>query len=394
VRILYFADIRFPMDRANGIQTMQTCYALAARGHRVQLGVRADVAEPPREPFVFYGLAPLAELEIHPVGVAGPSAIRRIRFMAVALARALGARRHDVLMTRDLGVASALLAIPRRLRAPLVYESHAYSPVFAETAHELLSNTKAASRTKRNRLSKRERTVWRRADGFVTTTGLLASELEERFGPRSNVATIPNGVRLESQVQQPAAQPTAGPLVAYAGHLYPWKGVGVFVDALVRLPGVRGLVIGGRPSEPDLVRVREEAGRLGVDERVTFAGLVGPSRVAGLLREADALVLPTTDTRWARYTSPLKLFEYMAAGKPIVASDLPALREVLRDRENALLVAPGDPDALAAGIRRVLDDPALARRLASRALQDAATYSWERRAERLEALLVRVVDRS
>jgi glycosyltransferase involved in cell wall biosynthesis len=83
----------------------------------------------------------------------------------------------------------------------------------------------------------------------------------------------------------------------------------------------------------------------------------------------------------------LKLFEYMAAGKPIVASDLPAFREVVRDNEHASLVEPGKPDALARGIRRVLDDMALAERIARHAFEQAPAYSWARRAERLEALL-------
>jgi glycosyltransferase involved in cell wall biosynthesis len=90
-------------------------------------------------------------------------------------------------------------------------------------------------------------------------------------------------------------------------------------------------------------------------------------------------------------TSPLKLFEYMAAGKAIVASSLPAIREVLADEVNALLVAPGDPDALAAGIRRLADNPELRDALAGAARTAVAEYSWVRRAERLEALFTEVI---
>jgi glycosyltransferase involved in cell wall biosynthesis len=82
----------------------------------------------------------------------------------------------------------------------------------------------------------------------------------------------------------------------------------------------------------------------------------------------------------------LKLFEYMAAGRPIVASDLPAIREVLHHEVDALLVAPDDPVALAAGIERLLADPVLARRLAAASLAAVPNYSWDRRAERLESL--------
>jgi glycosyltransferase involved in cell wall biosynthesis len=103
------------------------------------------------------------------------------------------------------------------------------------------------------------------------------------------------------------------------------------------------------------------------------------------------LVLPNPASAIStRFTSPLKLFEYMAAGRPIVASDLPAITEVLRHEKNALLVAPGDPAALAAAVRRLLNDRALADRLAQAALVDAGEYSWDRRGERLEALFQQV----
>ena len=106
------------------------------------------------------------------------------------------------------------------------------------------------------------------------------------------------------------------------------------------------------------------------------------------------LVLPTTSTESAdRYTSPLKLFEYLAAGKPIVASDLQATREVLEDGRNAVLVTPSDADALADGINRVVDDLSLATRIAEKSFHDANGFAWEHRAERLEHLL-KAVQRS
>jgi glycosyltransferase involved in cell wall biosynthesis len=95
-------------------------------------------------------------------------------------------------------------------------------------------------------------------------------------------------------------------------------------------------------------------------------------------------LLPLPDEPVARlFTSPLKLFDYMAAGVPIVASDLPALREVLRHEENALLARPGDPDAFAAAVRRLLADPVLAARLGRQARADVDGYSWDARAHAL-----------
>jgi glycosyltransferase involved in cell wall biosynthesis len=87
-----------------------------------------------------------------------------------------------------------------------------------------------------------------------------------------------------------------------------------------------------------------------------------------------------------RHTSPIKAFEAMAAGRPIVATDLPSTREVLRDGENALLAPPGDADALAAAIRRLLADEKEAERLARAAWELSPAYSWDARARALRAL--------
>jgi glycosyltransferase involved in cell wall biosynthesis len=99
-------------------------------------------------------------------------------------------------------------------------------------------------------------------------------------------------------------------------------------------------------------------------------------------------VLPLVRSAFGNaFTSPLKMFEYMAAGRPIVASDLPALREVLRDGENALLVPPEDPQALAAAIQQVRSDRALAERLVACAAEDVRAYTWDIRGQRIVQFL-------
>jgi glycosyltransferase involved in cell wall biosynthesis len=388
VRILYFADIRFPLERANGVQTMQTCWALAARGHRVALVVRPDTSDTARDPFSFYGLPANPALSIEHVRAAGPPAMRRAVYLMRAVARTLGRKRADAILTRDLGVAGALLSLPRSLRPPVVYESHGFAPEVGRALPDLVTGAAAASGAKQRRLANREQRVWRRAEGYVTITEALAAELAAMFGGRETRAVVPDGVRLDPDrrfVPHAARRP---PTVGYAGNLYPWKGVDILLRALARLPDVGGLIIGGHPAEPDIGRLEALAAELGLRERVTFTGHVDPPQVMTRLGEADVLVLPNTATAISsRYTSPLKLFEYLAAARPIVASNLPALGEVLHDGTTALLVTPGDPDALAHGVRRVLDDAGLAGRLARGAFDAAADYTWDRRAERLERVI-------
>jgi glycosyltransferase involved in cell wall biosynthesis len=388
MRILYLADIRFPLERANGIQSMETCHALARRGHDVHMIVRPDTETPARDPYVFYGLPRIEQLGIELAPVKGPSFARRLGYLAFAAGRSMGAGRPDVVLTRDLGIASFLLRLPAAVRPPVVYETHGYAPDVAAALPSLVATATAPGAAKLRRLASRESFVFAAADAYVAITRGLADELEERFGRREKLEVVPDGVRLDSDDDQPPPTAAGRPLVAYAGHLYAWKGVDVLLDALARVPEADGLIVGGHEREPDLERVKALARQLGIMDRVTFTGLVDPPRVRASLRRATMLVLPNPASAIStRFTSPLKLFEYMAAGRPIVASDLPAFREVLVPGETAVLVTPGDPAALAEGLRRIISEPALGARLATAARAAVRDYTWDRRAERLEAIL-------
>ena len=392
MRILYFADIRFPLERANGIQTMETCVALTARGHDVDLIVRPDTHSPARDPFDYYGLDPTPRLRIERAPVSGPTAARRLGYLAFAAGRSAGAGRADIVLTRDLAVASLLVGLPRRLRPPVVYESHGYAPEVAAALPGLVSTAVAPNPRKLARLARREARVWHAADGYVTITAALAADLTARHGARERVAVIPDGARIPPAADAQFDAVDSEPLVAYAGHLYPWKGVDVLLEALALVPNARGLIVGGHAAEPDLGRLQALAQQLGISDRVTFTGMVDPARVPELLRRASVLALPNPASAIStRFTSPLKLFEYLAAGRAIVASDLPSIREILHDGVDGLLVAPGDANDLADALRRLLGDPALAAQLARAAFAAAPQYSWDRRAEKLETLFTQVI---
>ncbi|MFI5177431.1 MAG: glycosyltransferase family 4 protein [Vicinamibacterales bacterium] len=400
MKLLVLADTRFPIERANGVQTMATCHALATRGHDVTLVVRPDTTQPARDPFRFYGLPRLPTFEVRTIGASPAARARRAQFLFGALRLAL-ADRDVVVYTRDLGCASMLLQLPRARRPPVVYESHGLSVTVAEELPHLLGNPDLTpSAQKLRRLDRRERRVWARAEAYVTITRLLASDLQARYGPRQRFFVVPDGadrLMIRFAVDElhtdpgPSGAParTAGPPVAaYAGHLYPWKGVDVFVRALALTPNINGLIIGGHPGEADRARIDALIASLHLSGRVTITGLVPPQEVVPRLTAADVLVLPNAaSTISERYTSPLKLFEYLTLGRPIVASDLPAIREVLTDGRTALLVPPGNPQALAKALTRVVADRALSDALGAAARALAPDYSWARRAERLEAAL-------
>ena len=119
-------------------------------------------------------------------------------------------------------------------------------------------------------------------------------------------------------------------------------------------------------------------------ERFTFHDLVPTGDVPSYLAAFDLAAMPFPWTpHYAFNMSPLKMFEYMAAGKPIVATELPTVMEVLQDGVNAVLVEPDNPAALARGIQHIALDPAFARKIGEKARRDVNSYTWERRAGKI-----------
>ena len=171
-------------------------------------------------------------------------------------------------------------------------------------------------------------------------------------------------------------------MVVYTGGLLAWKGVELLVDAARELPGLSFVIAGG--MDADVARLREHAAGL---DNVRLDGFQPPTRIATYLAAADLGVIPNRSEPAisARYTSPLKAFEAMAAGVPLVVSDLPSLRELFTDGDDARLFSPDDAGALAAAIGEVMGDDDLRRGLGERLAARAPEHSWDARAERLLA---------
>lgn len=390
LRVLVPADIRFPLERANGVQIVKTAAALGRAGARTTLLVRHSDPRPTPEILRLYGVDPEA-LQVRRLRVLhrrGSFLVPRASFLARAVGAAVAAlSRGAVVFTRDLQLADVLLRLPGVPRR-VVYEAHAVEWLLYGERGALYGTGERPEPAKARRLRAREERVWKGAAAFVTTTAGIRDSFAEAFGPRDRTPVVPNGCDVPPARTFPELPVADPPRILYAGQLYPWKGVDVLVDAVSRLPRARLVVVGGLEGEADLARIQELVRRLGVSDRVEFKGTVPPTEVARELGQADVVAVPFLRTAMTeRHTSPLKAFEAMAAGRPVVASDLPSTREVLRHDETAWLVPPGDPAALAEGLRRLLDDRGLAERLARAAFDDAPRYSWDARGRALTGIL-------
>jgi len=384
--LLIPADVRFPLERANGIQIVKTAAALARAGADTTLLVRHSDPRSTEEILALYGVAPHPRLVVERLLVghrAGSFRLPRALFLARAAARAQGVLyRKGLVFTRDLQLADLLLALPRRR---VVYEAHAVESLLYRERGAIYGTGEKPSPAKARRLARREARVWRRAAGIVTTTAGIAASLGEAYGARARSCVVPNGCDVDPRpfAGLPSERPAR---VLYAGQLYPWKGVDVLVEAVARVPDVRLVILGGLEGEADDSRVRALVAARGLAARTEMPGTLPQFRIAEELARASVVAVPFLKTAMTeRHTSPIKLFEAMAAGRPIVASDLPSTREVLEHERSGLLVPPGDAEALAAALGRVLAEPALAERLAREAHSEAARYSWDARARRLIA---------
>lgn len=352
------------------------CQAMGRLGHAVTLFLPRERAEAsPAEARAYYGVEPNFDIVRLPRGEwRGGSAVFQFRSL---LAAHLG--RDDICYARgrDFLAPAAALALGRRA----VFE-----------VHGLPASPREAAALLRLARSPRARLV------------AISHALRERYVGLSSqfrILVAPDGVDVrrftpplsKADARRMCGLPPDRTLIVYVGGLYAGRGLEDLFAAMRGLEtDTRGpllIVVGGR-DEGEVARFRALAQESGA--QAIFTGYRPPADVPKYLFAADVLAMPYSarletaggeDT--AGWMSPLKMFEYLAAGRPIVATDLPALREVLRHESNALLAAPGSVESLREQMRRALADESLARRIAGQARADAEAYTWEKRAERILA---------
>jgi glycosyltransferase involved in cell wall biosynthesis len=353
MKMLYASSISFPSQYANRLQVLYTSEALSRH-----LG---------REAFIL-GVDHVKQNEIYGGRIENFN-VRRSAILAWRVLQLAKKNAVDVIYGREHPLLFLIIIYNRiffRLPITILFEEHVM------------------------RTGVRFRFTLRNAAHVYCLTRNLEHDLKILY-PQLSTSVLPDGVRIEdftrpdfdaSRIRAKFSIPGGAHVIAYVGSvgLHTWKGTDVLLDAMQYIddPDIT-LVLGG-VNEDQVVALRAAY----PDPRIRLLSWLTRSEAADLMRSADILVLPnkTGDANSERYTSPLKLFEYMASGTPLVASDLPSLREVLRE-DNACLVRPGDPQVLAESIRSVLGDPVQAAQRAAQARCEAQEYSWENRAERI-----------
>ena len=226
-----------------------------------------------------------------------------------------------------------------------------------------------------------ERFTWRSATRVLPVTGVLGLVVQDGGVAPERICVVPNGIVLDRFATVPDREARDQVVLGFVGFMRAWHGLDLVIDALAReLQAVTLVVIGDGPVRPDLER---QAAALGIADRVQFKGLVPHEEVPASVSRFDIALQP----RVTEYASPLKIFDYMAAGCAILAPDQPNIREILTHEETALLFDPASPGSLVATLRRLTQDAALRRRLGQAAREQLETrnYTWEHNAQRIVA---------
>jgi len=240
-----------------------------------------------------------------------------------------------------------------------------------------------------------ERWALLQADAVLTVSAPLRDYVVSLGVELGRVQVVPNGV--DATLFHPAPpEPSIrarwglgnGPVLGFVGGLRRWHGVEALPTLLERLVqryrGLRLVIVGDGPLRGELEHTLKERG---LTRSVVFTGSLPHEEVADLIRQFDVALAPYSKPEHAFYFSPLKLFEYMACGVPVVAAALGQIAEIVRDGETGLLYPPDELDALTAACDRLLADPALRQRLGQAAAKEVhGLYTWDRNAARVVEL--------
>ncbi|MDD5071716.1 MAG: glycosyltransferase family 4 protein [Patescibacteria group bacterium] len=367
MRMIYLANARFPTEKAHGRQIIKMNEAFAEAGAEVELIVPWRFSKIKDNPFSFYGvrekfkIKKIFSLDLVNFGKIG-FWVQIISFLASAKIY-LAFKNYDILYTREQFVG-------------LFFNN------FILELHSLPEN-----------ISRVHKKIWSRAKKLIALTSFIKNGLVKSGIPNDRILIAPDGVDLrefdinvtKNQAREKFGLPCEKVILGYTGSFKTMgmdKGISDILKTLKIIlnnsQDVFFIAVGGNGE--DIGYYKKIAENLGVENNICLIPRVGVKELAEYQKACDVLLMPFPYRKhYAFYMSPIKMFEYMVSQRPIITSDLPAVREVL-NKNNAFFVKPDDPESLAKGIQEVLQNKALADRILNKAYRDARGYTWEERA--------------
>jgi len=369
-KIIFIANYRFPTEKAHGFQISKMCEEFSRLGVKVELWYSKRANKIKQDLFSYYHLK-----ENFIVKEIGSLDFIRYSWIVGRFAFWLQSLFFLLNLWREKPEIGSII-FSRQPEIVWLFKKRGYKTFF--DAHFWPASK---SNLFRYFLSK--------TDGVVCNSQGTAKEFIKHGFKKILVA--PNGVDLAvfSEVVEDVPilrtkfnLPQDKKIIMYVGHLYRWKGVDTLIQAAEIAPGDWVFIlVGGTDQDLEKYHQVVESKKL---KNVLLAGRVDKKIIPSYLKSADCLALPNEPVSLESefYTSPIKMFEYMASGVVIVASDLPSLREILNEK-NCVFFEAGDREDLIKKINSIFSEPLVSQKRAIQAKEDVARYSWDRRARKI-----------
>ncbi len=371
-KLFYVLPVRFPTTKAYGYQVAKMCEAFARVGIKVEIiapypGREVDV-------FSFYGIDRIFTVNFLKV----PDLVGRFGWLG-RLAYYLQLL-FFIKSLFNVRITSSDIVLTRSPWIAYICKKNKKAKVWL-SAHGLLGPVSSFFLSRKIKL----------LDGIICNS-MSTANFYKSLGS-INVISVPNGVDFslyekinltKSEIRKKYNLPSDKYIIIYVGHFYKWKGIDTILqcaDLMRDDDRYMFVLVGGDNSSIGYYKNYIDDNKL---FNVRLLGYRPPKQIPEILKMADLLVLPNLPiTEESIYfTSPLKMFEYMASKRPIVASDLPSIREVLNEN-NCLFFRPGSASSLRRSIIKISTSPTLSRMLSEKAYDDVKEYTWDNRVKKI-----------
>src|SRR3989338_418283 len=382
MKIIYFANARIPTEKAHGLQIMKMAESFAGAGIELELVLPTRINDEFKNTDLFTHYQVKNNFKVKKIKSPDPVFLLKlpagvyIKFQLLLFIISLffyllfKKNKNDfIFYSRD----EHLLPLLQLFSKKVVWEGHSLH-------------------AKKRYYQK----YFKQCLLLVVLTGQLRKELVDLGIEADKIIIAPDAVDLavfaikltQEAARQKVNLPPGKIILGYTGSFKTKgmdKGIGDILKALKILSqenlNVLFMAVGG--IEPDILDYKNQAEDLGIGDRVLLLKPVSQNRLAIYQKAFDVLLMPFPDKPHYRYyMSPLKMFEYLAAGRPIIASDLPSIKEVLSE-QNCLFCQPDNPADLAAKIKLILQDRDLSDRMVKQSQRDSLSYTWENRAAKI-----------